>query len=293
MQRQTLIPSGSNHPHLHLEPASQYSSNHMPIKVGMTQMNSPIKDLLPCIALILRNQESYKASTPDWPYSEYFQLNTCNTCNGYIFSLSQPWCRVHHCARNLDKVICFELLDLLKVHKKGICRAAVNSFGYIPKSLGPQDVLSALLTNLRVQEQQSRARKTVAISIVAETYRPFTCIPAILNEYHTAKLNICTGCLKALSFVFSMLAHSQLIAVILWWPYWLTHSSTASSYIVMLPARLSNISDGGRRIWAAKTLCYTSVFLHTFSFLFMFISYFVVFVFVLRLPNFCGSRVTD
>jgi hypothetical protein len=34
-----------------------------------------------------------------------------------------------------------ELLDLLKAHKKGIHRAAVNSFG---KSLGPQEVLSAL-----------------------------------------------------------------------------------------------------------------------------------------------------
>ena len=59
--------------------------------------------------------------------------------------------------------ICFELLDLLKAHKKGIRRAAVNSFGYIAKSLGPQDVLSVLLTNLRVQERQSRVCSTVAI----------------------------------------------------------------------------------------------------------------------------------
>ena len=51
--------------------------------------------------------------------------------------------------------ICFELLDLLKAHKKGIRRAAVNSFGYIAKSLGPQDVLSVLLTDLRVQEPES------------------------------------------------------------------------------------------------------------------------------------------
>ena len=65
--------------------------------------------------------------------------------------------------------ICFELLDLLKAHKKGIRRAAVNSFGYIAKSLGPQDVLSVLLTNLRVQERQSRVCSTVAIAIVAET----------------------------------------------------------------------------------------------------------------------------
>ena len=65
--------------------------------------------------------------------------------------------------------ICFELLDLLKAHKMAIRRAAVNSFGYIAKSLGPQDVLQVLLTNLRVQGRQSRVSSTVAIGIVAET----------------------------------------------------------------------------------------------------------------------------
>jgi len=106
------------------------------------------------------------------------------------------------CQRASGCVSVFELLDLLKAHKKGIRRAAVNSFGYIAKSLGPQDVLSVLLTNLRVQERQSRVCSTVAIAIVAETCGPFTCIPAILNEYRTAELNVRTGCLKALSFVF-------------------------------------------------------------------------------------------
>jgi splicing factor 3B subunit 1 len=57
----------------------------------------------------------------------------------------------------------FELLDLLKAHKKAIRRAAVNSFGYIAKAIGPQDVLSVLLTNLKVQERQSRVCSTVAI----------------------------------------------------------------------------------------------------------------------------------
>lgn len=65
--------------------------------------------------------------------------------------------------------ICFELLDLLKAHKKAIRRAAVNSFGYIAKAIGPQDVLSVLLTNLRVQERQSRVCSTVAIG---ESYLP-------------------------------------------------------------------------------------------------------------------------
>jgi hypothetical protein len=59
--------------------------------------------------------------------------------------------------------ICFELLDLLKAHKKSIRRAAVNSFGYIAKAIGPQDVLSVLLTNLKVQERQSRVCSTIAI----------------------------------------------------------------------------------------------------------------------------------
>ena len=95
------------------------------------------------------------------------------------------------------------LPDLLKAHKKCIeRRAAVNSFGYIAKSLGPQDVLSILLTNFRVQERQSRVCSTIAIAIVAETCGPFNCILAILNEYRTAELNVRTGCLKALTFVF-------------------------------------------------------------------------------------------
>lgn len=59
--------------------------------------------------------------------------------------------------------ICFELLDLLKAHKRAIRRAAVNSFGYIAKAIGPQDVLSVLLTNLKVQDRQSRVCSTVAI----------------------------------------------------------------------------------------------------------------------------------
>ena len=78
--------------------------------------------------------------------------------------------------------ICFELLDLLKAHKKGIRRAAVNSFGYIAKSLGPQDVLQVLLTNLRVQERQSRVCSTVAIAIVAETCGR-ECLPLITHMY--------------------------------------------------------------------------------------------------------------
>ena len=35
-----------------------------------------------------------------------------------------------------------------------------------------------------------------------ETCGPFTCIPAILNEYRTPDLNVRNGCLKAMSFLF-------------------------------------------------------------------------------------------
>lgn len=42
--------------------------------------------------------------------------------------------------------ICFELLDLLKAHKKGIRRAAVNSFGYIAKVSLWHDSTSFMLT---------------------------------------------------------------------------------------------------------------------------------------------------
>ena len=48
--------------------------------------------------------------------------------------------------------ICFELLELLKAHKKAIRRAAVNTFGYIAKAIGPHDVLATLLNNLKVTE---------------------------------------------------------------------------------------------------------------------------------------------
>ncbi|KAK0544196.1 U2 snRNP component prp10 [Tilletia horrida] len=152
--------------------------------VGMTQMNPPIKDLLPRMTPILRNRH------------EKVQEASINLIGriadrGAEFVSPREWMR-----------ITFELLDLLKAHKRAIRRAAVNSFGYIAKAIGPQDVLQVLLTNLRVQERQSRVCSTVAIAIVAETCSPFTTIPHILQEYRTPELNVRNGCLKALSFLF-------------------------------------------------------------------------------------------
>lgn len=91
---------------------------------------------------------------------------------------------------------------MLKAHKKGIQHATVNTFGYIAKAIGPQDLLATLLNNLKVQERQNRVCTTVAIAIVAETCSPFTVLPALMNEYRVPELNVQNGVLKSLSFLF-------------------------------------------------------------------------------------------
>merc|ERR1712160_114906 len=73
--------------------------------------------------------------------------------------------------------ICFELLDMLKAHKKAIRRATVNTFGYIAKAIGPQDVLATLLNTFKV-------------------------LPGLMNEYRIPELNVQNGVLKSLSFLF-------------------------------------------------------------------------------------------
>merc|ERR1711957_217499 len=152
--------------------------------VGMTKMTPPIKDLLPCLTPILKNRH------------EKVQENCIDLVGriadrGAEFVSAKEWMR-----------ICFDLLDLLKAHKKGIRRATVNTFGYTAKAIGPQDVLVTLLNNLKVQERQNRVCTTVAIAIVAETCGPFTVLPALMNEYRVPEMNVQNGVLKALSFVF-------------------------------------------------------------------------------------------
>ncbi len=117
--------------------------------IGMNKMQPPIKDLLPRLTPILKNRH------------EKVQENCIDLVGriadrGAEFVNSKEWMR-----------ICFELLELLKAHKKAIRRATVNTFGYIAKAIGPQDVLVTLLNNLRVQERQNRVCTTVAIAIVA------------------------------------------------------------------------------------------------------------------------------
>lgn len=152
--------------------------------VGMTKMQPPIKDLLPSLTPILKNRH------------EKVQENCIDLVGriadrGPDFVSAKEWMR-----------ICFDLLDLLNAHKKGIRRAAVNTFGYIANAIGPQDVLVTLLNNLRVQERQNRVCTTVAIAIVAETCGPFTVLPALMNEYRVPEMNVQNGVLKSLSFMF-------------------------------------------------------------------------------------------
>jgi len=152
--------------------------------IGMTKMTPPIKDLLPRLTPILKNRH------------EKVQENCIDLVGriadrGHEFVSAREWMR-----------ICFELLDMLKAHKKGIRRATVNTFGYIAKAIGPQDVLATLLNNLKVQERQNRVCTTVAIAIVAETCSPFTVLPALMNEYRVPEMNVQNGVLKALSFMF-------------------------------------------------------------------------------------------
>ncbi len=91
---------------------------------------------------------------------------------------------------------------MLKAHRKSIRRAAINTFGYIAKAIGPQDVLATLLSNLKVQERQNRVCTTIAIAIVAEACSPFTILPALMNEYLVPELNVQNGVLKSMSFLF-------------------------------------------------------------------------------------------
>eukprot|EP00592_Proboscia_alata_P014964 CAMPEP_0194395422 /NCGR_PEP_ID=MMETSP0174-20130528/124416_1 /TAXON_ID=216777 /ORGANISM="Proboscia alata, Strain PI-D3" /LENGTH=1309 /DNA_ID=CAMNT_0039191359 /DNA_START=237 /DNA_END=4164 /DNA_ORIENTATION=- len=158
--------------------------------IGMTKMTPPIRDLLPRLTPILRNRH------------EKVQENCIDLVGriadrGAEFVSAKEWMR-----------ICFELLEMLKAHKKAIRRASVSTFGYIAKAIGPQDVLHTLLNNLKVQDRQMRVCTTVAIAIVAETCGPFTILPALMNEYSVPELNIQNGVLKALSFMFEYIGPS-------------------------------------------------------------------------------------
>ncbi|KAJ2782908.1 U2 snRNP component prp10 [Coemansia javaensis] len=152
--------------------------------IGMADMQPPIGDLLPRLTPILKNRH------------EKVQEN-CIDLVGRIADRGAEYVSAREWMRS-----CFSLLDLLRANKMSIRRAAVNTFGYIAKAIGPQDVLATLLNNLKVQERQNRVCTTVAIAIVAETCAPFTVLPALMNEYRVPELNVQNGVLKSLSFLF-------------------------------------------------------------------------------------------
>ena len=158
--------------------------------MGMEDMNPPIRDLLPRLTPILRNR------------NELVQENCVDLVGriadrGPEFVPPKEWSR-----------ICFDLLDLLNAKKKSIRRTAVNTFGYIAKALGPQDVMYTLLNNLKVQERQNRLCTSIAIAIVAESCSPFTVLPALMNEYRLPEMNVQNGVLKAMSFMFEYIGET-------------------------------------------------------------------------------------
>ena len=90
--------------------------------VGMTQMNPPIKDLLPWMTPILHNQHEKVQEA-----SINLTGHIGESDNNLTFSFSRlilPSSSADHGAEFVPARewmhICFELLDLLKAHKKGI-----------------------------------------------------------------------------------------------------------------------------------------------------------------------------
>uniref|UniRef100_A0A8C5BEW9 Splicing factor 3b subunit 1 n=1 Tax=Gadus morhua TaxID=8049 RepID=A0A8C5BEW9_GADMO len=186
--------------------------------IGMHKMTPPIKDLLPRLTPILKNRH------------EKVQEN-CIDLVGRIADRGAEYVSAREWMR-----ICFELLELLKAHKKAIRRATVNTF----EPHYPHDVLATLLNNLKVQERQNRVCTTVAIAIVAETCSPFTVLPALMNEYRVPELNVQNGVLKSLSFLFEYIgemgkdyiyAVTPLLEDALMDRYDLVHRQTASAVV--------------------------------------------------------------
>lgn len=152
--------------------------------IGIDDMQPPINELLPRLTPILKNRH------------EKVQEN-CIVLVGKIaykgarYVSPKEWMR-----------ICFELLELLKAPRKAIRKSAVATFGYIAKAIGPGNVLVPLLNNLKVQERTQRVCTTVAIAIVADTCKPYTILPSLMNEYRIPELHVQNGILKSLSFLF-------------------------------------------------------------------------------------------
>ncbi|KAK5961341.1 U2 snRNP complex subunit HSH155 PWA37_001194 [Arxiozyma heterogenica] len=150
----------------------------------LSNLQPPVNQIMPTLTPILRNKH-IKVQT------YLIKLISTVAIRGASYVAPKEWVR-----------ICFELLESLKSPNKNILRATNDTFGYIAKAIGPQDVLVVLLNNLKVQERQSRVSTAVAIGKVAETCGPYTVLPALMNEYKTPETNIQNGILKAMTFMF-------------------------------------------------------------------------------------------
>jgi hypothetical protein len=143
--------------------------------IGMTRMTPPIKELLPRLTPILKNRhEKVRGESSGWLTVCLPCLWLCSICyrSKRCFTIpTKSTNQTNHRSTNrpppssctpqvqencIDLVgriadrgaeyvparewmrICFELLDMLKAHKKAIRRATVNTFGYIAKAIGPQ-----------------------------------------------------------------------------------------------------------------------------------------------------------
>lgn len=114
---------------------------------GMHKMTPPIKDLLPRLTPILKNRHEKVQENcidlvgriADRSVEQHLGLKLHRMASilitwvltsrvyfrGAEYVSAREWMR-----------ICFELLELLKAHKKAIRRATVNTFGYIAKAIG-------------------------------------------------------------------------------------------------------------------------------------------------------------
>ncbi|KAJ1399605.1 Tubulin/FtsZ, GTPase domain, partial [Sesbania bispinosa] len=115
--------------------------------------------------------------------------------NGHHFSVGSEFVPAREWMR-----ICFELLEMLKAHKKGIQRATVNTFGYIVKTIGPQDVLATLLNNLKVQERQTGLYNFGHYNSGGNMLTLYS-FASVMNEYRVPELNrakwTATSCYEA------------------------------------------------------------------------------------------------
>lgn len=150
----------------------------------LDDLKPPIKDLLPRLTPILKNRNE----------------NVQESCIKLIGTIAKFAPREVN-AREWMR-ICFDLLEMLRAHRRTIRQATIETFGNIAQAIGPQEVLATLLSNLKVQERTLRVCTTVAIAVVAESCGPFTVLPALMNEYRIPELNVQNGVLKAMAFMF-------------------------------------------------------------------------------------------